>query len=135
MADFRAANGFHQGLLKTGSNGHDFPCGLHLSAQGALGINEFIKGPAGHFYHGVVQSRLKGCIGLAGDLIFDFIEVIADGNESRCSGNGVAGGFTCQGRRTGHTGVYFDHGVFKGGRVQGKLAVATAVDTEGRNDF
>ncbi len=93
MANLCAADGFHDGFLKGGADGHNFAGGFHLCAKSPLGVDEFVKRPFREFDDHIVQSRLEAGAGLAGDGVFNFTERIADGNLCGDLGNRVAGGF------------------------------------------
>ena len=134
QADLRPADSLHQSHLKAGGNGHHLAGGLHLGAQLPAGAGKLIKGPLGQLYHHVVQGGLKAGAGLAGDLILDLRQGVAQGDAGADLGDGVAGGLGGQGRGAGHPGVHLNDGVLKGIRVQGKLAVAAAHDPQLRND-
>ena len=56
---FQRPDGLHQRSLKTGADTHHFPCRLHLSSQGSFCMNKLVKRKPGHFYHTIIQHRLK----------------------------------------------------------------------------
>ena len=126
QGDLRAPDGLHQSHFKGVGDGHDLAGGLHLGAQVTLGVDELIEGPLGELHRHVVQGGLEGGVGLAGDRVLDLVQGVADGDLGGHLGDGIAGGLGSQGGGTGHTGVDLDDGVFKGGGMQGKLAVAAA---------
>ena len=128
--DLRPTHGLHQSHLKAGSNSHHLTGGLHLGAQLPAGTGKLIKGPFGQLHNHIVQGGLKAGAGLAGDLVLDLRQGVAQGNAGADLGNGVAGGLGGQGGGAGHTGVHLNDGVLKGVRVQGKLAVAAAHDAQ-----
>ena len=132
--DFRPPDGLHQCHLKAGGDGHDLAGGLHLGAQGAGGVGEFVEGPFRHFNDDIVQGGLETGAGLAGDVVFDFVQGVPQGDFRRDFGNGIAGGLGGQGGGPGDPGVYFNDGVFKAVRVQGQLDVAAAHDAKMRDD-
>ena len=64
-AQLHGAHRLHQRLLKGVADGHDLAGGLHLGAQGAAGVDELVKGPAGELDHHSspppAQSRRRSC--------------------------------------------------------------------------
>ena len=90
VADLRAAHRLHERLFKRCADGHHFARGLHLRAQRALGIHEFIKRPLGQLYHHIVERGLKAGAGFAaGNGVWDLGQGIADGDLCRDFGDGV----------------------------------------------
>ena len=67
VALLQAAQGLLQGLLEAPADGHHLAHALHLDAQHRLGLRELLEGEARHLDHHVVQHRLEGRLGLAGD--------------------------------------------------------------------
>ncbi len=99
-----------------------------------LAVDELVKGPLGNLHHHVVQRRLKAGAGLAGDGVFDLVQGVAQGDLGGHLGDGVAGGLGGQGGGAGHPGVDLDDRVLKAVRIEGKLAVAAALDAHGGDD-
>ena len=50
-----------------------------MQAQRIVGAFELVEIPARHFYDHVIQCRFKICGSGFGDLVFQFIQVITDG--------------------------------------------------------
>lgn len=125
----------HHGRLKAVANAHHLAGGHHLGAQRLVGVDELIKGPLRVLDHDVVQRRLKAGAGLAGDIIGDLVQRIADGDLGGHLGNGVAGGLGGQGRGAGHTGVDLDDRVIVAVWLQGKLAVAATLNAQLGDDI
>ena len=123
-------DGLHQRSFKAGADTHHLTGRLHLGGEGSLGGDEFIEGQTGHFHHAIVKRGLKAGIGLSCDRVFDLVQGIAQGDLCRHLGDGIAGGLTRQGGRTAHTGIHFDHAVFKAGGMQGELHVAASRDLQ-----
>ena len=134
QTQFDGANRLHHRLLKAGANGHDLTGSLHLGAQGSLGIYKLIERPLGELYNHIVDCRLKACIGLAGNLVQDLVQGVADGDPGGNLCNGIAGGLGCQSGGTGYTGVYLDDRILKAGGMQGKLTVTAALYLQLLND-
>ena len=127
---FQRPDRLHQRALKGVVDCHDLSGGLHLGAQEAGGMNEFVKGPLGDLHHAVVQSRLKAGRSLAGDGVGDLVEGISQSDLGRHLGDGVSRGFRCQGRGPADPGIDLDDRVFEAVGVQGELHVAAPLDLQ-----
>ncbi len=133
-ADLSAPDGLQQRHLEAGGDGHHLAGGLHLGAQGPGGVGELVKGPLGHLHHDVVQGGLEAGAGLAGDVVLDLVQGIAQSDLGGDLGDGVACGLGGQGRGPGHPGVHLDDRVLEALRVQGQLHVAAAHDPQVGDD-
>ena len=129
-AQLDGGNGLHHGSLKAVADAHHLAGGHHLGAQRLVGVDELIKGPLRVFDHDVVQGRLKAGAGLAGDVVGDLVQRVADGDLGGHLGDWVTGGLGGQGGRAGHTGVDLDDRIVKAVRLEGELAVAAAFDAQ-----
>src|SRR5690606_28176931 len=70
---------------------------------------EFLEGEAGNLGDDIVDGRLEaGRGGAAGNVVFQLVERIADGEARRDLGDGEAGGLGGQGRGTRHARVHLD---------------------------
>jgi hypothetical protein len=97
-AGFQRAHRLLEGLLEGPADGHGFAHRLHRRGQDVVGLGEFLEGPAGDLDHAVVDGGLEGGVGLAGDVVFDLVEGVADGQLGGDLGDGEAGGLGGQGR-------------------------------------
>ena len=122
-------------MFKAVADGHDFAGGFHLGAQGSLSINKFVKGPAREFDNNVVNHGFKTGRRLAGDVIDDFIEAKAHGDQRGHFGDGITRRLGGQSRGARHPGVDFDDGVVEILGIQGELTVAAPFHAEGGDDF
>ena len=129
-AQLNGRDGLHHSSLEAVADAHDLAGGHHLGTQRLVGVDELIKGPLRVLDHDVVQRRLEAGAGLAGDVVGDLIQRIADGDFGRHLGDGVAGGLGSQSGRAGHTGVDLDDRVVKAVGFQSELAVAAALDAQ-----
>ena len=134
-AQLNGGDGFHHGSLKAVADAHDLAGSHHLGAQGLVGVNELIKGPLRVLDHDVVQSRLKAGAGLAGNIVGDLVQRVANGDLGGHLGDGIACGLGSQCGRAGHTGVDLDDGIIKAVGLQGKLAVAAALNAQLGDDI
>ena len=134
-AQLDGGNCLHHGSLEAVANAHHLAGGHHLGAQRLVGVDELIKGPLRVLDHDVVQRRLKAGAGLAGDVVGDLVQRVADGDLGGHLGNGIAGGLGSQCGRAGHTGVDLDDRIIKAVRLQSKLAVAAALDAQLGDDI
>jgi len=67
------ADGLLDGLLQASPNGHYLPRGLHGCGQALVGLDKFVKGPAGYLGHHIIDSRLEGGRRLLGHIIPDLV--------------------------------------------------------------
>ena len=123
-------DGLHHGSLEAVADAHDLAGGHHLGAQRLVGVDELIKGPLRVLDHDVVQRRLEAGAGLAGDVVGDLVQRVANGDLGGHLGDGIACGLGSQRGRAGHTGVDLDDGIIKAVGLQGKLAVAAALNAQ-----
>ena len=77
-ADLQTAHSFLQRLLEGAPDRHGLAHRFHLRAQLAVDARELFKGPARHLDHDIVDRRLEGGHGLARDVVFEFVQRVAD---------------------------------------------------------
>ena len=68
-----------QALLERPANGHRFAHAFHLRGERGVGLREFLERKPRHFGHDVINRRLEARGGFARDVVFDFVEQVADG--------------------------------------------------------
>ena len=90
-ADFCTAYGFHKCFFKRTSDCHNFAGCLHLRAEFSRRINEFVKREFREFYYNVIKDRLKAGSRFLCNEVWNFIKIVAYGDESRYFCNRVAG--------------------------------------------
>ena len=134
-AQLNGADCLHHGVFKVVANGHHFAGGHHLGSQTLIGVNELIKRPFGVFDDHIVQRRLKAGAGFAGHIVGDLVQRVAQGNLGCHLGDGIAGCLGGQRRGAGHTGVDLDDRILKAVRLEGKLAVAAALNAQLGDDI
>ncbi len=134
LADLRPPDGLHQRHLEAGGDGHDLAGGLHLGTQGARGVGKLVEGPFRQLHHDVIQGGLEAGAGLAGDVVFDFVQGVPQGDFRRELGDGIARGLGGQGGGPGDPGIDLNDGVFKAHGVQGQLDVAAAHNAQMGDD-
>ena len=132
--DLGAAYGLEQRAFKIRADGHDLARGLHLRAEAAGRADELVKRPLGELHDDVVERRLKAGAGLAGDVILNFIERVAEGDLRRDLCDRVAGRLRGERGRARHAGIDLDDGVVKAVGIERELAVAAADDVERGDD-
>ncbi len=133
--NFRSAHRLHQRLLKALTDCHNLARRLHLRAESARRSRKFIERPFGEFYHKIVDCRLKAGTGNAGNIVFDFVERVAERNLGGDFGNGIARrlGRECRGARNAR--IYLDDGIFRRFGIERKLTVTAADDIQRRDDI
>ena len=92
----QTSDGLHHGTFKVCADAHNFACSLHLSCEGSLGCYELIKWKPWELNYAVVKGRLKACIGLACDGIFNLIKGVTKCNLGSNLGDRISGCLTCK---------------------------------------
>ena len=117
---------FLEGFFKGPADRHGFTHRFHRGGEDIVGFGEFFKGPAGNFDHAVIDGWLKGRQGLAGNIVVQFVEGIADGQFGGNLGDRKAGGFGGQRRTPRHPRVHLDDHHLAVCRIDGELDVRAA---------
>ncbi len=125
---FERADRLHERPLKVRTDAHDLSCRFHLCRQCPLRRDKFVKRKPWHLDNTVVERRLKACVGLACDGIFDLVERVAECDLCGNLGDRIACRLGCERRGTAHAGIHLDYTVLKTRRVQRKLHIASACD-------
>ena len=128
MTDLSAADRLHEGLLKGAADSHDFTGRLHLRAEGAFGVYEFIERPFREFQYDVVDGGLKARAGLTGHGVLDLIQRISDGYAGSDLRDRIAGSLGGKGGGARYSRVHLDDLVLETVGIKGELAVAAAFD-------
>ena len=125
-ADLEGLDGFEKSLLEGAAQGHGLADGFHLRAEGGIDAGEFFERPARNLDHHIIEGRLKGRHGLAGDVIGDFVQGVPCGDQGGDFGDGEAGGLGGQGRGTRDARVHLDDQDAPGFGVNAELHVRAA---------
>ena len=126
-ADFEGAHTLLEGFLEGTADSHGFAHALHGGGELVLGTSELFKGEARNLDDHVVDGGLEAGHRVAGDVVGDFVQRVADSELGAHLGDGEAGGLGGEGGGAGHAGVHFDDHEFAVLRVQAELHVGTAV--------
>jgi len=126
VADLQALPGLLQALVEGTADGHDLADRFHLCGEFFVDPLEFVEVEAGNFGHYVVERGLEAGARVAGDLVGQLVERVADGELGGDLRNRVAGGLRRQGRGAAHPRVDLDHNHAPGARLEGELDVAAA---------
>ena len=111
---FQGADGLEQTLLPRSADAHDFARGLHARTQSLVCLGKLIERPARELTDDVIQSRLETRVSLAGNAVYDFVEVIAYRNKRGDFRDGITRSFACKRGRTRNSGVYLYNRIFHG---------------------
>ena len=90
------------------------------------GLGELLEGPARDLDHRVVERRLEGGEGLAGDVVGDLVEGVADGEQGGDLGDREAGRLGGQRRAARDARVHLDHHLIAGLGIDAELDVGAA---------
>ena len=115
-------------------DGHDLAGRLHLRAELAVGGRELVEREARQLDDDIVERRLEGGHGRAGDGVGDLLQPSADGDLGGHPGDRVAGRLRGQGGRAADPRVDLDDGVVSGVGRERELDVAAALDAERPDD-
>ena len=107
-ADLESAQGFLERFLERPADRHRLADAFHLGRQVGVGLGEFLEGESRHLRDHVVDRRLETGLRLAGDIVGQFVEPVADGQLGRDLGDGEAGRLGGQRAGTAHTGIHLD---------------------------
>jgi hypothetical protein len=125
-ACLQSAQRFLQRFLESAANRHRLADRFHLRRQRRIGVGEFLERPARHLGDDVIDGRLEARRRLAGDVVAQLVEPIADGQLGGNLGDGKSGRF--RGQRAGAADARIhldgDHVAVVG--VDGELDVAAA---------
>ena len=116
----------HQRLAEGAADRHHLAHRLHRGAERRLRAGELLERPARDLDHRVVERRLEGGEGLAGDVVGDLVERVADGEQRGDLGDREAGRLRGQRRAARHARVHLDHHPLAGRRVDRELDVRAA---------
>ena len=78
-AYLQGAERFLKGFLEGAANGHRLADAFHLRGQRGVGLREFLESEARDFCDDIVDRRLEAGRRLAGDVVAEFVERVADG--------------------------------------------------------
>jgi hypothetical protein len=73
------AQAFLQAFLERAADGHRFADAFHLRGERRVGLREFLEGEARNLGDDVINARLEARGGFARDVVFEFVEQVADG--------------------------------------------------------
>ncbi len=123
---FQRAEPFLESLDEGPPDRHDLADRLHLRSQRAVGVGELLEGPPRDLHDDVVDRRLERCRGLAGDVVRDLVQRVADRQLRRDLRDREPG--RLRGERAGarDAGVHLDHHAPSRGRVHRELNVRAA---------
>ena len=108
------------------ADGHRLAHRFHRGGQFGLRAGEFFKGEARDLRHDIVDGRLEGRRGDAGDVIVQLVQRIADRQLRRDLGDGKTGGLGRQRGGPRHARVHLDHHDAPVFRIDRELDVRSA---------
>ena len=121
--------------MEGSANTHGFADTLHRGGQNCFRARELFKGETRYLGYHVVESGLEGCRSIAGNIVFQFVEGVTDGEFRGDFGNGITGGLGGECGRAGDAGIHFNDDHPSCLRTNGKLDVgATCFHPDFPND-
>jgi hypothetical protein len=125
-AVLEAAQRLVQRLLEGAAHGHHLAHRLHAGGERVVGAAELLEGEPRDLGDHVVDGGLEGGLGLAGDVVGDLVQRVADGELRGDLGDREAGGLGGQRGRAAHPRVHLDHQLPARLGVDGELHVGAA---------
>ena len=107
-ARLQRAECFLERLLEGASDRHRLADALHLTGEGGVCLGEFLEGEAGDFHHAVVDGGFEAGRRGLGDVVFEFVEAVADGEFRSDLGDRVSGRLGGECRGTRDAGIHLD---------------------------
>src|SRR6185312_5079526 len=99
---------------------------FHLRGERGVGLREFLEGEPRDFRDHVIDGGLEAGGGFAGDVVFNFVEQVADGEFGRDFRDGKPGGFGGEGGAAADAGIHLDDHHAAVVRVDAELDVRPA---------
>ena len=132
--DLKGTYGLEDCSLKAAINGHHLACCLHLCAECMISVDKLIKRPTRELHHAVVDRRLKACLRLLCDGVYNLIECVANCNlrGHLCDRVSCRLGRECRG--TTDARIDLDDIVLIALRIERILGVAAPLNAEFAND-
>ena len=113
-------------LLERPPDGHRLAHALHLRRQDGIGLGKFLEGESRDLGDHVVDRRLEAGHRLAGDVVGQLVQPVADRQLGGDLGDGEARGLRGQGAGAAHARVHLDDHHAAVRRVDGELDVRPA---------
>src|SRR5690606_37173784 len=126
-AGLKAAERLLQGFGEGAPDGHGLAHRLHGGGQAVIGTGEFFEGKARNLGDDIVDGGFeRGRGSTAGDVVFQLIEGVADGETGCDLGNGEPGRLGGERRGARYARVHFDDDQTAIRRIDGELDVGAA---------
>ena len=126
QAGLHRAQRLLQRFLEGPADRHRLAHALHRGGEQRLGAGELLEGEARHLGDDVVDRRLEGGRRVAGDVVQQLVERVADRQPRGDLGDREAGGLRGQRRGARDARVHLDHDHAAGRRIDGELHVRAA---------
>src|SRR5262245_56010099 len=131
-ADLQRAQAFLQAFLERAPDGHCFADAFHLRGERGVSLREFLEGKSRNLGDDVINGRLEARRRFTRDVVFDFVEQVADGEFGSDFSDGESGGLGCERGAAAHARVHFDDDHAAIVRVDSELYVrAASLDADG----
>ena len=108
-ANLQAAQRLLQRFLERPPNRHRLADALHLRRQRLVGVGEFFEGEPRDLGYDVIDRRLEAGLGLARDVVGQFVQPVTDRQFGRDLGDRKTGGLRGQRAGAADPRVHLDH--------------------------
>jgi len=125
-ADLQPAQRLLERLFERPPDGHRLAHALHLRGEHGVGLGEFLEGEPGDFGHHVVDRGLETGHRLAGDVVGQLVQPVADRQLGRDLGDRETGRLRGQGAAAADPRIHLDHHHAAVFRIDGELDVRPA---------
>ena len=129
---FQGTHGLLEGLLETAPDRHRLTDRFHRGGQHGRAATEFLERESRNLGDDVINGWFKTRRCLTCDVVEDFVEGVANGQARRNLGDGEAGGFAGERRRSTDPRVHLNHDHIAIGGIDRELNIAAA---GGHTDF
>ena len=90
--EIQGTESLHEGFAEGTANSHGLTHAFHGGGEDRLRPGEFFKSEAGDLGHDVVEGGLEAGGGFPGNVVFQFIQGVSNGEFGRDFGDGESGG-------------------------------------------
>ena len=128
------AKPFLDSFFKSTTDSHHLTDRFHRRSQFFIYTVEFTQIPTWNLTYNIIQCRFKESGSSLGYRVLQVEESVTQSQFGSNKGQRITSCFRCQSRRTGKTGIYFNHPIIFGFGVEGILYITFAHNTDVADD-